>query len=230
MFHCLPVNDHEDYSPDEEDRPPDPAVGAAAGRLREFFEAQPHRLFYSTQIATHLEREFFHWITGKALLQLAQAQEIQRNPAEVEGNHVNFYAHRRHRYWRREQREMIGLLQRLFNPEFAQAVGRHGELMFDAALGRQGFRAEARDTRSWQGKTWEHTDHNLDRIISRDGIIYGVEIKNTQNYISRTELRTKLSLCQHLEIIPLFIMRFAPKSYVHEVIQAGGVGARGRSR
>jgi hypothetical protein len=112
----------------------------------------------------------------------------------------------------------------LIDPEFARAIGRHGELMFDAALGRFGFRAEAKDANSWNDRIWRETNHNPDRIITRDGLVYGVEIKNTQNYISREELRLKIRLCQYLNLIPLFIMRFAPKSYMYEIIQSGGFG------
>ena len=82
--------------------------------------------------------------------------------------------------------------------------------MFDAALGRNGFRAEAKNTNTWNTKTWIETNHNLDRIITRDDVAYGVEIKNTQNYISRHELLIKIRLCQYLNVKPLFIMRFAP--------------------
>jgi hypothetical protein len=96
--------------------------------------------------------------------------------------------------------------------------------MFDAALGRNGFKAEASNTNSWNGKTWKESNHNLDRIVTRDGIAYGVEIKNTQNYIPRIELQIKLRICHYLGLIPLFIMRFAPKSYMHEINQAGGFG------
>src|SRR5207249_4149685 len=102
---------------------------------------------------------------------------------------------------------------RIFDPEFARAVGLHGELMFDAALGRYGFRAEARNASTWLRKVWTKTNHNLDRIVTRDQRGYGVEIKNTQGYISRDELRIKLDLSQYLGLTPLFIMRFAPKSY-----------------
>jgi hypothetical protein len=213
---------YEEYEDSEEERPPDPAVEKASDRLRVFFEVSPSRLFYSTQIETSLEREIFHWITGKALLEQANAGLIQRKTTEVAGNAVNFYAHGKHRYWQREHSRMSRLLDRVFDPEFAQAIGRHGELMFDAALGRAGFRAEAQNTKKWNGVTWEQTNHNLDRILTKDGLAYGAEIKNTQNYISRKELRTKIQLCDHLGVIPLFIMRFAPKSYIYEVIQHGG--------
>ena len=220
------MHENEDFDGEEEreERPPDPAVNLAIPRLRFFFEASPQRLFYSTQIETSLEREFFHWIAGKALLQLGNAREIQRVSVPLQGQTINFYANRKHRYIQRELKAMLKLLRQMFDPEFTHALGRHGELMFDAALGRNGFRAEASNTKSWNGRTWDQTNHNLDRVVTRDGIAYGVEIKNTQNYISRDELRTKLQLCRHLGVTPLFIMRFAPKSYMHEIQQTGGFG------
>src|SRR5206468_704626 len=131
---------------------------AAVARLRIYFDAAPRRLSYSTQIETSLEREFFHWITGKGLLELANRRSIRRRTTTIVGNPVNFYAHSRHRYWEREHRTMCRLLDRVFDPEFAQAIGRHGELMFDAALGRAGFRAEAQNTNSWNGVTWQQTN------------------------------------------------------------------------
>jgi len=220
------VEDYDEFANyfPEESQPRDPKVDQAIERLHAFFDAQPQRLFYSTQIETSLERDFFHWITGRALLELGDAKEILRIPASVEGQRVNFYANRKHRYLQRELKMMLKILVRIFDPEFARAIGRHGELMFDAALGRFGFRAEAKDAKSWNDRIWRETNHNLDRIITRDGLVYGVEIKNTQNYISREELRLKISLCQYLKLIPLFIMRFAPKSYMYEIIQSGGFG------
>jgi hypothetical protein len=207
-----------------EERPRDPTIDHAIERLKGFFDASPQRLFYSTQIETSLEREFFHWITGKALLELANSNQIKRESIKLHGQNINFYASRKHRYIQRELKSMLGLLNRIFDPEFTHAIGRHGELMFDAALGRNGFRAETSNTNSWNGKTWQETNHNLDRIVTRDGIAYGIEIKNTQNYIPRIELQIKLRICHYLGVIPLFIMRFAPKSYMYQIHQASGFG------
>ena len=204
------------------DQTRDVAVNAAIDRLSEFFEESSSRLFYSTQIETTFEREYFHWITGKALLELANAKRIRRVPTVVQEKTINFYAHPKHRYWKRELKEMVGLLERIFDPDFTHAIGRHGELMFDAALGRYGFRVEARNANAWNSISWPGTNHNLDRIVTRDGYAYGVEIKNTQNYISRMELLIKTLMCRHLGVTPLFIMRFAPKSYIHQVNKAGG--------
>lgn len=211
-----------EYEEEPEQCSRDAAIDVVIPKLRALFDASPRRLFYSTQIETSLESEFFHWITGKGLLELAEGRKIQRAPLVVQEKTVHFYANPQHRYWKREQREMAKLLERIFAPEFAHAIGRHGELMFDAAFGRYGFRAEAKNTNEWKGKKWSSSNHNLDRIISRDGHEYGVEIKNTQNYISRDELDTKIKLCNHLGVTPLFIMRFAPKSYIYEVNQSNG--------
>ena len=220
------MSEYEDPADEglEDERPRDPALDRAIERLRSFFTDAPTRLLYSTQIETTLEREFFHWIVGRGLLELGNAGELTRRTVPLQGQFINFYANRKHRYFERELKTMLGLLARIYDPEFTHAIGRHGELMFDAALGRYGFRAEATNTRTWRGKTWITTSHNLDRIVTRDGVHYGVEIKNTQNYISREELRTKLNLCKFLGLRPLFIMRFAPKSYMFEIFKSGGFG------
>jgi hypothetical protein len=77
-------------------------------------------------------------------------------------------------------------------------------------------------TREYGGIQWTETDHTLDRIFVRDAIAYGTEIKKTLDYIPHKELQTKIEMCATLGLKPLFIMRMAPKNYVHEVIMAGG--------
>ena len=51
-----------------------------------------------------------------------------------------------------------------------------------------------------------------------------MEIKNTWAYIDRDEMKVKIELCKFLGVNPLFIMRWAPKSYVEFIRQAGGFG------
>jgi hypothetical protein len=217
--------EYDDY-PEHEPPPRDTVIDDALVRVMQVFEQQSSRVFYSTQIETQLEREFFHWITNKALLELGNAGRVQRMPAVVHGRTVNFYAHTKYRYWKREQKRLQALLERIFDPEFTHAIGRHAEMMFDSALSRHGFMLTPnRDVKSWNGKAWTETNHNLDRIAIRDGIAYGIEIKNTQNYIQRDELHTKLRLCAHLGLVPLFIMRAAPKSYMYEIgVKSKGFG------
>jgi hypothetical protein len=119
-------------------------------------------------------------------------------------------------------RELKALVQEYSDPVFTQALGRHGEMMFDAAMATGGFLPKAKNVRSYAGKTWTQTDHNLDRVFERDSIAYGAEIKNTLPYIPPRELAVKITMCQHLGLTPLFIVRFAPKSYIEDTRRQGG--------
>jgi hypothetical protein len=51
---------------------------------------------------------------------------------------------------------------------------------------------------------------------------YGVEIKNRLGYIDQKEFLIKLEMCRVLGLRPLFVARMMPKTYIHEVRQAGG--------
>jgi len=64
-------------------------------------------------------------------------------------------------------------------------------MLFDSALARRHFVPVAWNTNEWNGKKWPDSNQNLDRIVIRDQIAYGIEIKNTQNYIDREELQDK---------------------------------------
>ncbi|HEX7054146.1 MAG TPA: hypothetical protein VF211_09495, partial [Burkholderiales bacterium] len=86
----------------DDERPRDPVLDRAIERLRSFFTDAPRRLFYSTQIETTLEREFFHWIVGRGLLELGNAGELTRRTVRLQGQSINFYANRKHRYFERE--------------------------------------------------------------------------------------------------------------------------------
>lgn len=214
----------EIFEDEVDSQPRDAAVDEAIGAVAQLFANNSSLVAYTIQIQTLLERQFFHWITGKALMELAQGGKLQKVTADVQGNQVNFYAHPRNRYWRRQQRAMQVLLERVFHPSFTHAVGRQGELLFDAAFARNGFRIAAQNANAWSGRQWQKTNENLDRIVELDGRAYGVEIKNTQTYIARPELYSKLDMCRHLNLTPLFIMRAAPKSYMRDIIKSDGYG------
>jgi hypothetical protein len=80
----------------------------------------------------------------------------------------------------------------------------------------------AYNVRSWQGVTWQETNHDLDRVFVRDGVHYGTEIKNRLGYIDQDELEIKLRMCAALNLVPLFVARMMPKTYIEQVRVAGG--------
>jgi len=118
--------------------------------------------------------------------------------------------------------ELGDLITRFSAPEFTRALGLHAETLFEAALPRAGFVPGGKDVREYRGRRWGATEHNLDRVFERDGIGYGAEVKNTLGYIGRQELAVKLEMCEALGLRPLFILRMAPRTYIHRIIQAGG--------
>jgi hypothetical protein len=49
------------------ERPADPQQVRAVAALRAFFDQQRESVFSSRQIEVRFERQFFHWVTNRAL-------------------------------------------------------------------------------------------------------------------------------------------------------------------
>jgi len=190
--------------------------------ISDLFTNDAGGVFYQRQIEVRYERKFFHWITGKALNELAEEGKIGAATRKYPHISIRFYWMRKNRYWTRRANTVEKLVMRFSDPQFTNGLGRHGETMFDAALPRGGFMPCAKNVKAWNGKAWLKTDHDLDRVFTRDGVNYGIEIKNTLSYIDRFEMRTKLDMCDFLGLVPLFIMRMAPASYIEEIRSRGG--------
>ena len=77
---------------------------------------------------------------------------------------------------------------------------------------------------SFGGQIWSETEHDLDFIFERDGITYGVEVKNTLGYMDYEEFQLKIRLCRQLGLRPVFVVRMFPRSWMQELITAGGFG------
>ena len=86
-------------------------------------------------------------------------------------------------------------------------MGHHGEALVDVGFARIGFRILQSKVREVDGKRWIVSNHDLDRVIARDGVRYGVEIKNQLGYIEQEEFGIKLRMCEHFGVRPMFIAR-----------------------
>lgn len=202
----------------------DEAVENASAALLAFFADHPTETFYEGQLKVIFEKPFFHWVTTNALRLLVATGALASELVPASPFALRFYRLPRHRYWTRQANEIIKLVQEFSAPAFTDGLGRQGEMMWDAALPRGGFIPTGNDVRSYLGKTWTASGHDLDRCVMRDGLHYGIEIKNTLPYIPRQELTIKLQMCAYFGIRPLFIARMHPKSYIEEIRQAGGYG------
>ena len=131
---------------------------------------------------------------------------------------------RNFRYYKREAKRVAAVVDEYANPNIGGALGLHGELMVLEAFARAEFTMRGRETRSFKDRSWSKTEHDLDFVFERDGIAYGVEVKNTLGYMNYDELLLKMELCNHLGLRPVFVVRMMPKSWMFELIQAGGFG------
>ncbi|MCA0302501.1 MAG: hypothetical protein LCH95_08840 [Proteobacteria bacterium] len=195
---------------------------AKARLMTEFFPEDAQEVFYGRQLEVWLEKSYFHWITRKALVELREEKRIKFSKEATALHEAHFYWPRKHRYPRRQIQEIVKLIDEFSEPAFTRAVGHHAEMLFDASLAYTEFKVSAQNVRTWKGRSWSESQHNLDRVIERDGRAYGVEIKNQLGYIDQTEFELKLRMCQHLRLRPLFMARMMPANYINDVIRGGG--------
>jgi hypothetical protein len=199
-------------------------IAEAKAVVLRFLEEHVNEVFYERQLAIIFEADYFHWITVKAVHELASEGSIESHTLPLsQGVNIRIFRMKANRYWKRQANQLIKLVQTFSVTEFTHAIGHQGELLVDAALPLAGFRQISRNARSFNNITWTESGHDLDRIVERESIPYGVEIKNTLPYIPKDELDIKLAICRKLGLVPIFISRMAPKSYSFQIIQAGGI-------
>jgi hypothetical protein len=114
------------------------------------------------------------------------------------------------------------LIGEFSHPDFTRAVGHHGELLIESAFARTGFRVRQQKVTAVDGKAWIESGHDLDFLIERDGIRYGVEVKNQLGYIDQDELEIKLAMCERFGVRPMFCVRVMPANYFYDVTSKGG--------
>jgi hypothetical protein len=215
---------YDDYYKGGHEEWEDPQVEKAKEAIMgELFNKFPEEVFYGRQIQVLFENRFFHWITSAALKELVNEgvlialKEVLLGPVSV-----MLYWSKGNRYWRRKANRKIDIIKEFSAPEFGRALGKQAEMLFDASLPRFGFIPKGQDVREYGDIRWEKTGHDLDRVFERDGIAYGAEIKNKLTYIDKDELKIKIEMCGELKLKSLFIMRMAPKTYIHLINEAGG--------
>ena len=223
-------DDEEQDRPEDhaEERPRDPVVDDARVAIEEFLNEKRGDTFYLKQLQVIFERRFYHWITAKAVSELVAAGKwrdafvpLHEGPG-TQPTTVRFIFHPKNRYTARVIRRKVSLIRRFSTQDVGRACGRQAEILFSRAILAKGFRLAGEDTRTYQNRSWSESAHDLDFVFERDGVAYGCEIKNRFEYIDRNEMRTKLAMCRHLGLTPLFIMRAAPKSYINEIWKATG--------
>jgi hypothetical protein len=210
------------YEPEVE-REPDAYEASAIETLEEFFEKNDSNVFFGNQLAVQHEDKFFHWIIHRAIADLIAAGLLLTETRQLaSGSSIKLVWHRRHRYYRRDAKRVVELVEEYGSPKMCEAIGVNGESMVLHGFARREFVMRGQHARKFRGVEWSDTQHNLDFIFERDGRAYGIEVKNTLSYMPQEEFRTKIRLCEHLGLVPVFAARMLPKSWISELIDAGG--------
>jgi hypothetical protein len=195
----------------------------AAVELLAFFNGNRDKVFFSRQIEVLYEDTWFHWITNRALRDLVARDLIQSETRHIGGNReLHLMWHRSNRYYRREAARLVHLVEEYSDPNIGAALGLQGEALVLEGFARRQFVMMGRNTQEFHSVRWIRTEHNLDFVFEKEGIAYGVEVKNTLGYMPLDELEIKIEMCAELGLRPVFAARMLPKSWVKDVVDGGG--------
>jgi hypothetical protein len=195
----------------------------ARDHLRQFFDRNREDVFFSRQLEVQNENEYFHWITNRAIRELEAEGLIRSEWRKLStGTSVKLIWHKGYRFYKRSAGQLVTLVEEYSDPNIGAALGLHGETMVLEGFARTQFVMASRNTREYQGKVWVDTEHNLDFIFERDGIAYGIEVKNTLGYMDREEFLLRIKLCEWLGIKPVFVCRMLPRSWIYDLNKSGG--------
>ena len=188
---------NEDFHepPEEPAREPDARENQARVALEGFIEGQRESVFFSRQLEVQNEDEWYHWITNRALRELAGRGVIRTETRQLHtGGSIHVMWHKSYRYYRRDATRVVRLVEEYSDPNIGGSLGLQGEAMVLEGFARSQFVMRGRDARGYGGRDWTRTDHDLDFIFERDNRVYGVEVKNTLRYIDYVEFRTKIEM------------------------------------
>lgn len=191
------------------------------------------------ELKVRLEREFFPWIIGRALNAMVKQGIIRRvgypgrrsRSKRIPESFFILYGTNYEKISgileakRRVSRDVNSILT-------AHApAGAHAESLFEKAFLELNFEILKRDASEFRGRKVKARVKgkqlpDLDFIIEKDKVIYGVDIKNwiKYEYATRTEVKKKVSLALDLGVVPFIIARYVDKETIYqEVVLKGGI-------
>lgn len=217
------MTDFDDFHDETEERPLDPVEVSARNFLNEFFENNREQVFFSRQLEIHNESTYFHWITNRAVRELEREGIIKSEWRKLDiGTPIKLIWHRSYRFYKRSARNLIDLVNEYSNPAISASIGLHGESMVLEGFARSRFLMSGRNVKEFKETRWSESGHDLDFIFERDGIAYGLEVKNTLGYMRYEEFRIKIKLAKSLGLRPVFVVRMIPKTWISELNEDKG--------
>jgi hypothetical protein len=195
----------------------------ARARLLAHFEDHQEAVFYSRQLEVMFEREFFHWVTNRAIRRLVEEGRIVSEARKLDlGSEIKLLWHRKYRFYKRAAADVFELVNRYSTAATDGTLGLQGEHLVLAAFARTQHVLLGEEVNAHGGIQWTESEHNLDFIFGKGGNTFGVEVKNTLGYLDIDEFVIKVKMALMLGIKPVFAVRYIPKTWADALIQAGG--------
>lgn len=170
-------------------------------------ECNPNSPYHRKQIEVIFEDRYDHWDVNNAVDSLVSEKFLRKKRS---GN-AHFVFRSNVRYYIREIKRRTKIIKAYSDPVITAALGNWAEKMVEYMCRLNEFEILGRHTNEFQGKKWVRTDENLDFIIGKDYIAYGIEVKNTLAYMETDEFLRKIGMCKFLGLTPLWILRNAPE-------------------
>jgi hypothetical protein len=113
-----------DYEEPAVERETDEYEISARNILEEFFEKNSSGVFFGNQLAVQNEDRFFHWITYRAIADLIEGGLIHtERPKMAIGSEIKLVWHRKHRYYKRDAKRVIDLVDEYGSPKYMRGDG-----------------------------------------------------------------------------------------------------------
>lgn len=183
----------------------------------------PDSPYHRKQLEVLFESKYMHWVTDRAVHSLIDEGFLREKAIQLPTFEVRFVYRRNLRYVSRAIRDRASIIRMYSNQSVSTATGEQAEFWFHYLSKGNSFRIIARNAKEYRGILWTKTDHNLDFIVEKDDIAYGIEVKNTFPYMENDEFEIKLEMCKCFGIIPLFALRAAPYSQIESVKNQNGL-------
>lgn len=185
-------------------------------------------VFYLQQLKVLFEDRHYHWNTGVALDELVEKgylikwiENIIVGP-EKQKRKISLFRRSDVRYYIKNTKTILEH-NKSFDLNYGKTTGTWAEFLTEHMFLKNGFTIVDTHTKKFKNLEWKKTNHNLDFIVTKDDLYYGVEVKNRFEYITEYELEVKmLGMCDHLNLIPMCVFRMAPGAFMFKLYKNGG--------
>ncbi|MBI2913681.1 MAG: hypothetical protein HYY03_07150 [Chloroflexi bacterium] len=180
-------------------------------------------IYHISQLQVLFEDKHFHTYTYRAV-QALRGSLLESEEVETPYTRLVLVWRKSRRFVRRAIQAHVNLVSQYSTESMNKATGVYAETLVDLGLTRLGLRRVGRKVRAYRDRAWTESEHDLDFIFEDSaGRGFGVEVKNTWDYMPADELITKLDMCHFLGLRPLFIVRNRHAIQWELVRQNGGL-------